>query len=320
MKKLGVMLLLALASGCGKKEEAPAKGDAPTPTAPAAPAAVVQRLRVQDLTPADRRPAPLDADQLAKALREQLAAAGLPSVDKPGDDVWRLAVTANVVYGIAVDDGIAATAQPGAAKARWEVELKARPPGMSEAMYSYVDSEASAPFAGDAGGLEAALRAQALAGLKPVTQALSTRVRALAQPVPALITQLADPNPEVRLASASRLGMLRTPDAVQALAARIPEEKDREVLLRMVGALAEIGDDRAATALIGLANPRDRELLRAVVDALSVIGGERVNDFLDILATHDAADVREMVEQARGRLERRQPRPAAGDAGAEDEP
>ena len=74
---------------------------------------------------------------------------------------------------------------------------------------------------------------------------------------------------------------------------------------RLIGAFAEIGDRRAAPVLIGLADTGDREMLHSILEALGVIGGDRVEDFLDILAMHDASFIREMVESARGRLKRR---------------
>ena len=89
---------------------------------------------------------------------------------------------------------------------------------------------------------------------------------------------------------------------MDTLAARVAIEEDREVKLRLIGAIAELGDERAAQALISIADTRDREMLGAVLDALSSVGGERVQEFLGILSMHDSAQIRDMVESARRRL------------------
>ena len=95
--------------------------------------------------------------------------------------------------------------------------------------------------------------------------------------------------------------MTRESTAVEAIASQLRIEKNRDVKHRMIGALSEIGDEKAAQALIHLADPRDRETLAAILDALTVVGGQRVDDFFDILSMHDASDVRELVSDARRR-------------------
>ncbi len=300
VRRLAPLLLLAACS----KSPPPA---APAPDA-APPGPVVTRLRVIDATPPTHRPAALDAAALEGALKAALEGAGLTI--EPGarsEDRWRVSVEARVVYGVALDDGLATAVQPGEGKAVWEMELKLRPPGTIEAMHGWLEAQDAAPFAGgDAAALRAALEARVKAPLPRLARGLKRQVEVLERDVPGLVDALSDEDADVRKAAAGRLGMLRATAAVPAIAARIEQEEDRAVLLRMVGALSEIGDDRAAEALIALANPRDRELLRAVIDALSVVGGKRVEDFFDILSSHDAADVRAMVQQARARL-RRQP-------------
>mgnify|MGYP002631664332 CR=1 FL=1 len=290
------LVAAALSQGCSK-------APAPAPSADAGlPAATVSRVRIHDGTPPDRRPAPLDTAALEAALGRALTEAGLPV--RPGArDGWRVSIEARVAYGLRADDGIAATVAPGTAKVTWAVELRLRPPESTEALHAFIEVADEGAFAGaDAAALKTALEGHAAAGMQPVVRAIRRQVEVLGRDVAGLVDGLSDPDPDVRRASAGRLGMLRAAASVPALAARVPVEQDREVLLRMIGALAEIGDDRAAEALIGLANPRDRELLRAVVDALSVVGGPRVVDFFDILSSHDAPDVRAMVSQARARL------------------
>ncbi|MCA9540946.1 MAG: HEAT repeat domain-containing protein [Myxococcales bacterium] len=300
------------------------------PTASQAPAAAqVTRLRVHDGTPLELRPAPLDERRLRADLAAALIESGLP-VGAEAPDVWRLAsglerawrragidldalrigweveIEAELVYGIAVPDGLAPKATEGTAKAVWSIELRLRPPKSDEKLYADVEAADEAPFAGDAAALGPALEARAAAATRRAAANIMVRVNALRQPVAALIDGLAASDPEVRRASAGRLAMLRSAEAVPAMIGRLATEADRDVLLRLIGALAEIGDDRAVEPLIELADPRDREVLRAVIDALAAMGGQRAGDFFDLLSAHDDADIRLMVEQARARMRRPQ--------------
>jgi hypothetical protein len=296
------LCLLPLAIACSGKEAGPPRAAAPDAAKPAPPSAVVTRIRVKDHTPADRRPAPVSAEELTAMVREALGGAGVAVAEQAAPGAWRVSVELEVVYGVTDGGGIAAQAVPGTAKALWEAEIRMRPPESEEGFYAHVQGVDEAPFAGDAAALPGTIRERLKNGAASVAKAVRARGDAFARDVPALVDGLSDADPAVRIASAARLAMLKAPQAVPALTARIAKEPEREVVLRMVGALAEIGDDRATDALIHLADPKDRELLRGVVDALSTMGGQRVTDFLDILSTHDSPEIREMVEDARKRL------------------
>lgn len=264
---------------------------------------------------------PFDPDRLATMLGAALADAGL-AVDPPDPlgvwgawdtardraglprGYWAVEVEGRAVYGRVGEAGIAPEAGPGELKAVWTVELALRPPDGSPTMYAFAGGEDAAVFDGaDAEAMRPALAARIEAAAAIAARQVHAQVDTLGQDEAALIGAVKADDPLVRRAAAERLGMLRAPAAVPALSEQVQVEPDRDAQLRMIGALAEIGDDRAAEALIALANPRDRELLRAVIDALSVVGGTRVDDFFSILAHHDDADVRLLVEQARLRLE-----------------
>ncbi|MEZ4474566.1 MAG: HEAT repeat domain-containing protein [bacterium] len=296
----GLLCVLALV-GCTKS--AP---EAPTPAAetPAGPPVVVTRFSVEDATPAEARRFTPTPDDLGPSLRARLEAIGLRFADDAPDDAARLTLTARLVHGFTVGEGLIPAADPAPAGARsravWAVEARLRAPGSAEGQHIFLEGMDEAPVEGDG-----ALGARIDKAFDPVVQGLKTRVGLLGLGTPALTTRLDDPDPAVRLAAIDQLAFRRDAAAVEAISRRTRIEKEREVLLRLIGALAEIGDDGAARALIDLANPRDRELLRAVLDALSVVGGERVGDFFDILASHDDADVRAMVEDARARLQRK---------------
>ncbi len=291
-------LLLALLGCSSGSTPAP---DA-TPAAPPPPSVQLSRVGVRDTTPPDRRPAPIPAAELERSLADALGAAGLERGQDPKG--WRVGLDARVTYGVTTGDGISATPVAGTAKAAWGIEVALKPPGELVAEYAYVEVSAEIPFDGAPGALPDVLRAQVVAAASKAARAVATRANLLNQPVANLLRALEDDDPELRRAAVGRLGALRAKEAVEPLAARMRVEKDRTTVLRMIGALQEIGDDAAANALISLAQPRDREMLRAIVDALSVIGGERVRDFFDVLDAHDSPEVRDMVARARARLKR----------------
>ncbi len=153
-------------------------------------------------------------------------------------------------------------------------------------------------------------------------QAVGERLAVMTSPLPKLVEHLRSASVGERLAAVDRLTSDGARVAVPALRLALRTEKVPEVKLRMVGALAELGDPRAVEDLVAVADTRDTELLVAVLDALVVLGGERATEFLALLSTHDAPEIRALVEHARLRLERRvtRPRPVGPpvDAGGRD--
>lgn len=301
---VGAWVLCALVAGCSK----PAEPGPPAPVvvAPASIPVVVTRVQVEDATPPESQVWAPEPGELETLARKRLADAHFTLAERAPEDAIRVSVDARVVHGLTDGQGLMgrdAPHPPGTlSRVVWSAEVRLRAAGSSVAQHVYIEGKADAPAEEE---VVAQQRLQVEKALDPILQGLQARCTVLGLATEALPARLEDPDPAVRLAAADQLGVRRVTSAVDALAARTKVEADREVLLRIVGALAEIGDDRAAAALIDLANPRDRELLRAVLDALSVVGGERVTDFLDILGSHDAPDVRDLVEEARGRLLRK---------------
>ncbi|MCA9528110.1 MAG: hypothetical protein KC549_17610, partial [Myxococcales bacterium] len=241
----GLLWTLALAA-CSKGPD-PAAG--PASEAPPAPAVVVTRFRVEDATPAEaRRYTPTEAD-LGPALKSRLEAAGLRFADEAPENAARLTITARVVHGFTIGEGLIPAAEPAPANARgravWAVEARLRPPGSSEGQHIFLEGMDEAPVVGDG-----TLGDRVAKAFDPVVQGLKTRVGLLGLPTPVLATRLDDPDPAVRLAVVDQLAIRRDGTAVEAISRRTRVEKEREVLLRLIGALAEIGDDGAARALI----------------------------------------------------------------------
>jgi HEAT repeat protein len=153
-------------------------------------------------------------------------------------------------------------------------------------------------------------------------EAVGERLAVLTSPLPKVVESLRSTSVGERLAAIDRLTSDGARVAVPALRQALRAEQVAEVKLRLVGALGELGDPRAVEDLVAVADTRDIELLVAVLDALVVLGGERATEFLALLSTHDAPEIRALVEHARLRLERRvaRPRPTerAVDAGGRE--
>ncbi len=274
----------------------------------------LQRVRVRDATPAELRPVTMSAAELDAFLRLALALEGVTSTKTPGrwllghigpEPGWSLSISAGVVYGVATREGLAEVVTDGEVKAVWTAEARVRAPGRRDAVTYALEAESSGPFSGDARALRTALGRQIGASAVRLAERLGNRLVVVSKTAAELIALTSAPTSEMRFAAVEQLAQLRAKEAVPTLAKRLREEPEAGIKLRVIGALAEIGDPRAAEALIAAADPKDRELLGACIDALSVVGGRRVDDFLDILASHDAPDIREMVEAAqarRGRL------------------
>jgi hypothetical protein len=295
-----------LLAGCS---DAPPNAAKPEAEAPQARATVVLgRLRVVDETPAERRPWAATPEQLEAPLRAAVTAAGVQtSAPTPTD--WLLTAKARVVYGLAGPDGeLRAKPEAGTAAARWQVEVALRVPGEPAPIESVFEGRAQAPFEGAADALAPTLTGVLTQGLAGLSADVAGRLEVLTLPAMALVSMLEDASAERRRLAVDRLAMLRARTAVPALGARLRAEPDRELRLRIVGALAELGDQRAADALVAIADPKDREMLVAIVDTLALLGGPSATAFLDVLADHDAPEVRALVGQARERMKMNQRR------------
>ena len=81
-----------------------------------------------------------------------------------------------------------------------------------------------------------------------------------------------------------------------------PSEPVRDAAL---GALIQIGDRRAVTALTKSRSLRDRREMRKIIEAIATLGGDEALDYLGfIAASHDDEEIRALATSARARLER----------------
>src|SRR5690606_42120220 len=93
--------------------------------------------------------------------------------------------------------------------------------------------------------------------------------------------------------------------AVEHLIPRL-EDEDRNVQLRTIGALAEIGDPAAVTALVDATSHKDPGLVIQIAYALGEIGTEEAEAFLFTASTgHPEPAVRRAATEALESLRRR---------------
>ncbi|MBT6180076.1 MAG: HEAT repeat domain-containing protein [Deltaproteobacteria bacterium] len=88
-----------------------------------------------------------------------------------------------------------------------------------------------------------------------------------------------------RLFLVNRLGETRALDAVDVLVEMLKVEEDDGVLLRLIGALAQIGNDKGVKAMIATTRLKDEAFVVQVVYAVGGIGGKMAEAFLVTLAS-----------------------------------
>jgi hypothetical protein len=98
----------------------------------------------------------------------------------------------------------------------------------------------------------------------------------------------------IRLAGARRMREL-TP----MLCARLQEEPESDLVLRIVGALVQIGDNRAVSPLVELTKRKHPIFINQIVFAVAQIGGQEAEAYLDTLAQgHPSDQVRQAAREA----------------------
>ena len=318
LARLGYALVVVILSGCPSRERVEIQTPLPT-------LVVVKQLKVDDQTPISFRPAAVPVQELRSLILGALSKHGVQTdrsnqsplwkrwkerakkAGKPIDAfLWTLELDLHALYGIQTKTGMARVPDVGTVKAMLRGDVALRPPGRVESFYLQVDQLKTRKYDPKSGPLKPLYTEFLGAMAQSVAERIKIGIDVYEKPVSELITLVKSPNPSVRMAVVQRLSMTREKSAVDAIASQLKVETNRDMRHRMIGALAEIGDEKAAQALIHLANPRDRETLSAILDALTVVGGKRVEDFLDILSMHDASDIRDMVVDARRRWARRQ--------------
>jgi hypothetical protein len=121
----------------------------------------------------------------------------------------------------------------------------------------------------------------------------------------ALIADLQSPDGGVRDAAVRQLADRKNPAAVPALIERL-NDSDRQVVLRAMGALEELRDQRAVRPLIDLTERQDPAFVVQVVYVIGAIGGPDAEAFLYTLQNGSPdAQVRVAATEAAAELRKR---------------
>lgn len=249
------------------------------------------------------REAGLDAGALEAAAREALTAAGFRLGD--GKRPHRARVD---LVGVRF-----APAQPGAA-ARVEVavEIELAPADDGAGASARETGTGNAALAGPRPA--EAWRAALAAASRRAADGLALAAAAATKPVDQVIRDLEAEDPRQRARAVQALAERREGAAVPALIRRL-DDPDQEVSHLAVGALAQLGDERAVGPLIEVSGRGDAAFTARLARIIGDVGGREAEGYLLTLASghpepavRDAA--REALEELRARA--RQAGPVAG--------
>ncbi|MCE9573196.1 MAG: HEAT repeat domain-containing protein, partial [Deltaproteobacteria bacterium] len=162
-----------------------------------------------------------------------------------------------------------------------------------EALGATGDPRALIPVLGLAGASDATVRLGAMTALRPL---LGRDPRA----ADVLTERLGDSDPEVRVLAAEYLGLLHTTRAVERLASLTGSGNPPRLRRAAIDALGEIGDARAASALVEILRSGPADLHRAAADALSYAAGPDSADALFALVSADRSPSRPHLVRALG--------------------
>lgn len=130
---------------------------------------------------------------------------------------------------------------------------------------------------------------------KRLTRSLDENSRRLDRGPQGLLAQLDDPDPMVRRLGARDLST--HPQAVSALAERLPLEEDMAVREAILGSLVAIGDDPAVRGLLPLLKSEDASLRNAAIEALQQLP-RAVEPHLETMLSDPDSDARLMAVNA----------------------
>jgi HEAT repeat protein len=117
-----------------------------------------------------------------------------------------------------------------------------------------------------------------------------------------LLGRLDDPEPAIRVVAAGRLGALHNRGAVDRLCGLLGDEQERAVVEAIIGALTEIGDQRAVPCLITTAGVEEWRMV-LVIEALGELGGSEALAFLEgISSDHSSSHIKRLAADGSSRI------------------
>jgi HEAT repeat protein len=313
--------VLALGACHRKQSAAPPSAAVATPPRPA-----LGEVILRDSTPASATPpSSIDFDRLQDELRARLAASGLFTPPDGGAAGAVVRVRADVALdGAEVEDkGVARAAvrlrfdtRPSDAPGAIEEDLA----GEGEQVYPIrgkpgaakvrgakgrAGSESSSPAPGAQEKRELFARL-ALRVAGDLIDGFASREKLATAPESAIHAALRADGGELQEQAIRVAGERKLRDEVPALLDLLdnPSESVRDAAL---GALIQIGDRRAVTALTKSRSLHDRREMRKIIEAIATLGGDEALDYLSfVAASHDDEEIRALAAAAKQRLERHQ--------------
>ncbi len=258
---------------------------------PRAETILISRVAVSGSTLSDNGALNITADELKQHLVEALDAAGRfrplpPAQDDRKDAPESYRAKVELTFTRESDDP-PGTASGGSAMRRAEVALtltlsSARSDGDANQLRAV--SSAARLFDGSPGpkldgARQAAYRAALDAALKQAASDLLLQADAAKKSEPELVADLASTDAGLRDSAVRQLADRKSPAAVPALIERL-KDPDREVVLRAMGALQAIRDQRAVKPLIELSERQDPAFVAQVIYVIGDLGGPEAEAFL----------------------------------------
>jgi hypothetical protein len=303
---LGLAVLLTVLGPSCRRTSPPAAA----PPATLAPAPVLGAVTLHDAT-AGVAPVDLDLDALAAQLRAKIIATGLfsaPAIDGGGaPPVVRLRGEV-ALDGAEVDDkGVARAAvrlkldtRPSEAPGAIEEELA----GQGEQIYPIVKARLDARHGKKQDDKQALFAQLVLRVAGDLIDGFAAREKLRNGSAAAIHAALRQDGGDLQEQAIHIAGERKLRDEVPVLLDLLnhPSEPVRDAAL---GALIQIGDRRAVTALTKSRSLRDRREMRKIIEAIATLGGDEALDYLSfIAASHDDEEIRGLATAAKARLER----------------
>lgn len=114
-----------------------------------------------------------------------------------------------------------------------------------------------------------------------------------------VVAALSSPSRRVRDFAVRLAGARKLRDLVPVLCKRLSDEPESDLVLRIVGALVQIGDPRAVSPLVELTKRKHPIFINQIVFAVAQIGGQEAEAYLDTLAQgHPSEQVRNTAAEA----------------------
>jgi hypothetical protein len=265
------------------------------------PRPIIADAIVVDHTPDGERPASVNLEAVrAEALRLQreggvfVPAPGRAA--EKGDERWRLRV----------EIGLGEGAREGRGLARAAVALRLEQLDAVTAPRLEVHGGAERPYALETPDVDRVYTDLVIRVLSDLTKDLLTRARLRHADVPALIAALRSERAEERLGAIAAAAERRERAAVPTLIERLDDPVEA-VSDRALGALVEIGDQRAVKALTRETRFHDLDRMHKIIDAIASLGGGEARTYLEFVASgHEEADIRDQAKEALDRLRRKE--------------